>query len=191
MNEIAVHPPDAEQRARITRADRISGVILVVLMLAAFGLVAHTVFEIATGPLPPGPGIPAPQFSTTTPDGAAIGLAQYKGQVVLVDFWATWCPPCIASMPSLERVYAEYKDKGFVVVGVNQEAGDEDLVRKFLRDRSITFPIGMDNGRISRDYGVFTFPTSFLIGKDGVIRATYRGVSQESRLRRDIEEQLQ
>jgi thiol-disulfide isomerase/thioredoxin len=177
----------SESKTRAKKKDTISGVILAVLMLSAFGLVAHTIVDIASGPVPAKEGAIAPGFSTTTPAGSAISLADHKDHVVLVDFWATWCPPCVASMPILERVYREYRDKGVVVVGVDQEPGDEALVRGFLSSHDITFPIAMDPGSIARDYGVYTFPTSFLIGKDGVIRDVHHGVAVESDLRKEIE----
>jgi peroxiredoxin len=179
-----------ERRARTARADRNSGIILALLMLAAFALVIRTVSAIATGPLPPHPGVAAPAFQGPTPAGASLRLADHRREVVLVDFWATWCPPCVASMPALEEVYREYKDRGFVVIGVNQEAGEEALVRSFLDERGLTFPIVMDSGEIAHQYGVFTFPTSFLIGKGGLIRAVHRGVTDKARLRRDVEELL-
>jgi thiol-disulfide isomerase/thioredoxin len=172
------------------KSDRVSGLMLAVLVFAAFALVARQIIGVAGGPLPPRAGASAPAFSTNTPDGAAIALEAHRGRVVLLDFWATWCPPCVASMPALQRLHTEYGGKGFVVVGVNQEAGEEQLVRKFLRTHSISFPIAMDNGAIARKYGVFTFPTSFLLDRDGTIVATYRGVASESALRRDIEAAL-
>jgi peroxiredoxin len=178
---------EGEGKQRAARADTISGAILALLMLSAFALVARTIFGIASGPVPAKAGVLAPRFETKTPSGAPIRLADHKNQVVLVDFWATWCPPCVASMPILERVYREYKDKGFVVVGVDQEPGDEGLVRSFLEAHDITFPIAMDPGAIARDYGVYTFPTSFLIGKDGVIHEVHRGVAVEATLRKQIE----
>lgn len=177
----------AERRARVARADRISGVILVLLILASFGLVLRTIGGIVTGPPPPKAGIEAPAFGGLTPTGAPLKLADHSQKVVLIDFWATWCPPCVASMPALEHVYREYKDRGFVVIGVNQEAGEEATVRDFVRAREVTFPILMDTGAIAKDYGVFTFPTSFLIGKDGVIRSVHRGVTNESQLRQSVE----
>lgn len=181
-------PADREKRAR---ADRISGLILAALMLSAFALVLRTILAVASGPVPASPGKEAPAFVSVTPDGAPINLADHKNEVVMVDFWATWCPPCVASMPALQRLYAAYKDKGFVILGVNQEAGDETTVRAFLKDHQITFPIVMDAGKIAHDYGVFTFPTTFLIARDGKIHGAYRGVASESRLRNEIEELLE
>ncbi|MCK6549084.1 TlpA family protein disulfide reductase [Myxococcota bacterium] len=181
--------PDAA-RERRAKADRISGFVLAVSMIAAFAVVLRTVITVATGPAPAGPGQPAPAFASVTPSGQPTALADLRGKVVLLDFWATWCPPCVASMPTLEKLHQTYGPKGFVVLGVNQEAGEEGMVRDFLAKKNITFPSVMDDGHIARDYGVFTFPTSFLIGRDGVVRSIHRGVAIEARYTGAIEELL-
>jgi peroxiredoxin len=176
-----------DEAAKQKRADTITGAVLVVLILSAFAIVVPAMFNVASGPLPARRGDPAPYFTAKTPKGDAIALEKSGQRVQLVDFWATWCPPCVASMPILERVYRDYRDKGFVVVGVDQEPGDEANVEHFLRSHEISFPIAMDPGAIAQAYGVYTFPTSFLIGKDGVIRDVHRGVADESNLRTQIE----
>jgi peroxiredoxin len=173
--------------ARRSRAERFSGYALGLLMLAAFLLVLRQLIEIASGPAPLGAGSPAPAFSAATPSGAPIALADFQGKVILVDFWATWCPPCVASMPALERLHKGLGPRGLVVFGVNQEAGEEDMVQDFIRRRNLTFPMAIDDGSIARTWGVFTYPTSFLLDREGVVRSTYRGAASESRLRRDIE----
>ena len=160
-------------------------------MLAAFGVAGRRIYAVASGPLPPGIGFPAPAFSARAVRGSAsISLAQQRGSVVLLDFWATWCPPCIASMPELERIHREYQAKGVRVVGVNQEPDDPLHVRGFLERQQISFPSVLDPGGIAASYGVYSFPTSFLVGPDGIIRKTYRGPPAASRLRRDLEEVL-
>jgi peroxiredoxin len=169
------------------RADVVSGILLALMMLSALVLMVPTMFNVASGPLPVRRGDRAPAFVAQMPSGESISLDQNEKRVVLIDFWATWCPPCVASMPVLERLYRGYQGRGFVVLGVDQEPGDEETVRAFLRRNGITFPIAMDPGTISKSYGVFTFPTSFLVGKDGIIRDVHRGVADESNLRSQIE----
>lgn len=172
------------------RADRLSGALIVLLMLCALALAGQRIWSVASGPLPPRVGEVAPAFSAATPAGDTIGLAAKKGEVVLVDFWATWCPPCVASMPGLQAVHTEFGPKGFSVLGVNQEPGQDAHVAAFMRRRGLAFPTVMDPGDIGRSWGVYSYPTSFLIGRDGRILQIYRGPAPETRLRRDIQRAL-
>ena len=180
----------AQLRAESARKDRWSGAALLLLMLTAAFLVGQRVYAVATGPTPPGPGVTAPSLAASTVAGEHLELKTQAGKVVLVDFWATWCPPCVAAMPDLEQVHRDYHDRGFMVLGVNQEPGSQERVRRFMRNRGITFPSLVDPGGLSRGWGVYTFPTSFLIGRDGMIRRVYRGPASVARLRRDIEDAL-
>jgi cytochrome c biogenesis protein CcmG, thiol:disulfide interchange protein DsbE len=168
------------------RRERNSGIALVVLLAVAFAVVGGRIWAIATGPLPPGPGKEAPAFTAPDLDGSARSLADLRGSVVLVDFWATWCPPCVAAMPGLDRLNREYASRGFSVLGVNIEPGDEAQVRSFLTQRNLRIQVVVDPGDVVRRYGVFSYPTSFLIGRDGVIRRVFRGPADEATLRAAI-----
>ncbi len=204
MKPLMTHPADvppestphvdphtfASRSGTRTRADRLSGLIIGLIMLAALGLAGSRIWTIATGPLPPSPGVEAPLFIANTPAGESIGLESRRGNVVLVDFWATWCPPCVASMPGLQRLHKEYEGRGFTVLGVNQEPGQDVGVAAFMRRKQLTFDTVMDPGHIARSWGVYSFPTSFLVGRDGQIRQLYRGPASETRLKRDIESAL-
>ena len=172
------------------RADRISGIVIALCMLAALGLVGRRIWAVATGPLPPGPGVAAPAISGQRLNGPDFADKDIQGKVVLVDFWATWCPPCRAAMPTLQDMHERYGDKGFMVLGISQEPGGETHVRAWLQRSRITFDSVVDDGAIAPRWGVYTFPTSFLVGRDGVIRNVYRGPASESRLVHDIEAAL-
>jgi thiol-disulfide isomerase/thioredoxin len=114
-------------------------------------------------------GQAAPEFVATSADGKELRLADLRGQVVLVNFWATWCGPCRAEMPDLDSVYQEYKDRGFVLVGMNYREGPED-VAKFTKDLRVNFPIGLDpDGAIAGQYRVRGFPSSYFIDREGRI----------------------
>lgn len=110
-------------------------------------------------------------------DGSVFTNDDLKGRVVLVNAWATWCPPCVVEMPGFQKVYEEYKDQGFLVLGVSKDQGDSTRVKAFLQEKGITYPVAMaadvDLGGIT-DVGVL--PTSYLIGRDGTIRHRVEGL---------------
>jgi thiol-disulfide isomerase/thioredoxin len=190
---IAARPNEEESMTPedVGTRDKRSGLVLALLLLGALVLVGGPIWRIATGPLPPGPGKAAPSLAATTPDGKEESLAKHQGEVVILDFWATWCPPCVAAMPALERLHRAYKDRGFSVIGVNQEPEDVPSVRRFIADRGLTLPVVIDGGAIAKEYGVFSFPTSFVIGRDGVIRKIHHGPATEAELISEIEPLLQ
>jgi peroxiredoxin len=110
-------------------------------------------------------------------DGSVLTKADLKGKVVLVNAWATWCPPCVIEMPGFQKVYEEYKDQGFLVLGVSRDQGDPAKVMAFLQHKGITYPVAMAEGV---DLGGITdveiLPTSYLIGRDGTIRHRVEGL---------------
>lgn len=113
----------------------------------------------------------------TTLDGSVYSKEELEGRVVLVNAWATWCGPCVLEMPGFQRVYEDYKDQGFVVVGISRDHEGPGKVRTFLREKGITYPVAMaaevDFGGIT---DVQTLPTSYLIGRDGTIRHKVVGI---------------
>lgn len=121
----------------------------------------------------------APDFTLMDLSGRNISLSDYKGRVVLLEFWATWCPPCKASVPGLVDLYRKYAQKGFIVVGVSTDTGSDALekVRQFSSSYNINYPVLLANEATPKLYNVISIPTSFLIGKDGKIVDIYRGYS--------------
>ncbi len=177
-------------RASAATSDRVTGTIVALLIALAFFLVGRQIWRVATGPLPPGVGMVAPAFSGPVARGGTLELSRFEGQVVLLDFWATWCPPCVAAMPALQAMDKRYGGQGFAVVGLNQEPYDAPKVKAFLRKHELTFPSVIDLGAIARDYGVVSFPTSFLVGRDGRVRRVWRGPAPERALAAAIEAAL-
>ncbi len=120
-------------------------------------------------------GGPAPAFSLTTPSGEAGSLSQYKGQVVLVNFWATWCGPCKQEMPLLDAMYQKYKPAGFTLIGVNVDK-DAPPVKELLARKPVSFPVLLDpTNDVSKAYHIADMPSSVLIDRKGQIRYVHRG----------------
>ncbi len=120
-------------------------------------------------------GQKAPDFVLKDVTGKAVSLSAIKGKAVLVNFWATWCPPCRAEMPTLNRLYKEYRNKGLAVVAVSTDRKLE-YVTDFLEKHPVDFPVLMDSdSRTSRQFGVFSMPTSFLLDRNGFIIRRYLG----------------
>ncbi|MDR0568180.1 MAG: TlpA family protein disulfide reductase [Spirochaetaceae bacterium] len=108
-------------------------------------------------------------FSLTALDGGVITLTSLKGKVVFLNFWATWCPPCRAEMPSMEILYQRYKNAGLEFIAVDIMENPQ-AVRNFLKNTSYTFPIVLDaDAAVSRQYGIQAVPATFIIDRDGMI----------------------
>lgn len=110
----------------------------------------------------------APDFKLPLVGGGEMQLSSLRGKVVMVNFWATWCPPCKAEMPSMERLYAQLKNSGFELLAINVEPDGLEVLPEFLRQHPHTFPVAVDTeGDIQSEYGVFRFPESFIVDRDG------------------------
>ena len=115
-------------------------------------------------------GIPAQDFSLVDLDGNLHTLSEYEGQVVIVNFWATWCGPCRAEMPALQAIYDEYQDDGLVLLAVNQDESPA-TINAFITEHDLTFPILLDDIlQISRLYEIEAYPSTFFIDRRGRIR---------------------
>jgi peroxiredoxin len=107
--------------------------------------------------------------------GAAINVAGLRGQVFIVDFWASWCEPCADEMPLLERLYNQHRASGFTVIGVSQDSAASN-VQQFLRRIPVTFPIVLDNGHaVAGRYSPPRMPTSYIVDRRGIVRHVHAG----------------
>ncbi len=131
----------------------------------------------------------AMDFDVTDLNGQPLSLAQFQGKVVLLDFWATWCPPCRAEMPNVKRTYAKYKNQNFEIIGISLDRAKSAL-KSYIANEGITWPQYYDNGgRISDMYQVRSIPSTFLIDGEGVIRMTnLRGSALESGVAQLVQE---
>lgn len=122
-------------------------------------------------------GKQAPDFTLKDLDGNETKLADLKGKVVLMDFWATWCGPCIQAMPHIQALYEIYKERDVVILGINSWERGNDNVKSFLEEHKITYRILLDSqDEVISKYGVLGIPTFFILDKEGVIRHSYTGM---------------
>ncbi len=129
-------------------------------------------------PIPLGRGSAAPDFDLPSLEGTArLRLSDLRGQVVLLNFWATWCKPCEDEMPAMERLYRGLRDSGFQLIAVSADIeGDLAVVREFRDRMAISFPIALDpEKRVSQRYQTMGFPESLLIDRDGTVVERYVG----------------
>lgn len=131
---------------------------------------------------------PAPDFTLTTFEGTAISLEDLRGKPVVINFWASWCPPCRIEAPLIERTWREYKNRGLIFLGVNIQDRKEDALN-YIREFDITYPNGPDpTGEISIDYGVSGLPVTFFISGKGEVVRRWVGAIEKSVLISSIEE---
>ena len=166
----------------------LSALILVVLILGAGWIwLSRVPASVAARPESiPLRGHPAPDFTLQTLDGETLSLSDLRGKAVVLNFWATWCPPCQAEMPELQAAYDAYSPGGLVVLGVNQ-AEDRATVQAFLDERQLTFPVALDSQyEASQLYQVNSLPTTFFIDRDGVIREIVIGQMNTALLKQQL-----
>lgn len=132
----------------------------------------------------------APELSLPDIEGRMTKLSSFKGKVVLLDFWATWCEPCLEELPDLVRLHESRKDSGFTMLGVAMDAEGVAVVRPFVRQNKIPYPIVVSGGDLPPGYPIPGFPTAFLIDKNGVIVRRYLGPKAYDELERDVAEAL-
>ena len=120
-------------------------------------------------------GSPAPAFTLASRAGQDVSLAQYKGQVVMLNFWASWCGPCRQEMPLLESIYKKYGKMGFTMIGVNVEP-DSNAANEWLKATPVSFPILYDrDSKVSKLYDVAGMPSTVIIDRTGKLRVLHRG----------------
>lgn len=173
---------------------RIVHVLVLVLGLGWIFITADRSGVSTSGQIPaPQQGFRAPEFELKTSSGESVKLSDLRGQAVLVNLWATWCPPCRAEMQSIEKMYREYKDEGFTVLAVNMTYQDDPFaVMPFVKAQNLTFPILLDEtSEMANAYQLRSLPSSYFIRRDGVINeVVIGGPMSEALLRTRIEDIL-
>jgi peroxiredoxin len=174
-----------------TTQRRIFYSILLLLGLIWIFVSADRTGSSTSGKIPaPQAGFLAPDFELKSLAGERVKLSDLRGQAVLVNLWATWCPPCREEMLTLEKMYNEYKDQGFVVLGVDMTYQDDtQAVGPFVEKYGLTFPILLDEtGEVGNAYQMKSLPSSFFINRDGIVtEVVIGGPMTEALLRTRIE----
>jgi peroxiredoxin len=150
----------------------------VLLAGAVWTLFARVPNSTDAGQIPsPREGFPAPNFTLEDLNGSSVALSDYRGQVVIVNLWASWCLPCRAEMPEIRDVYAANRDRGLVVLAVNSTIQDDEVeARAFVQEFGLTFPVLLDReDLVGRRYRLRALPTTFFIDRRGIIRTVIVG----------------
>ena len=156
------------------RLRRITTILTGLVLLAA--LTALPAFDVwSMGSRVPTVGMQAEDFRLTDLAGKEQSLSQYRGKIVLLNFWATWCKPCTTEMPAMQAMYDKLRDKGFVVIAVN-ELEDDARVREHIKQYGHTFPVLMDrDNKVANQFGVFGLPVSVFIDQEGRVQEYLKG----------------
>jgi len=130
----------------------------------------------------------APNFVLKDVNGNRVSLSDFKGKVVLLDFWCTWCLPCRAEIPHFVDLYSTYRNKGLQIVGIALEPHNVKGVKKFVQKYRINYPVLIGDYKVSFDYGgISSIPTTFIITRDGKIFRGYLGYQEKSVFEKDIQ----
>jgi peroxiredoxin len=170
---------------------------LIILLIGAtwIWLSIPTTDGTTSGKIPaPHTGFLAPDVQLMDTNGNEVTLSELRGTPIMINFWASWCPPCRAEMPAMQSAYDQYKGEGFMILAVNATNQDNlNAALEFISDHDLTFPILVDtNGKASNDYQVHSLPTSFFIDQNGIITdVVVGGPLAEALLNIRIEELLE
>jgi len=133
----------------------------------------------------------APDFMLKTIDGTSLRLSDYRGKVVLLDFWATWCAPCQEEIPRFVEWQNQYRDRGLQVIGVSMDDSPAP-VQRFSREFRVNYPVAVGTQNIASQYGgILGLPVNFVIGRNGKIKAKHLGLYDLTLLKRELNEQLE
>ena len=146
---------------------------------------------VVTNQKPAGKRNLAPDFTLKDADGKTVKLSDYRGKVVLLNFWATWCGPCKIEIPWFIDFQQRYKDRGFTVIGVSVDDEGWEIVKPYLATRPVNYPVVVSDETVNTMYGgIDALPTTFVLDKDGKIANTHVGLVGKKEYESDIEQLL-
>ena len=159
----------------------------IVLLLTALFLLSISVFGESQKKVMPTVGYEIgniiPDFSVTDLNGKSKNIKEFRGKTVMLNFWATWCPPCRAEMPSMEKLWNKSKNKKFVIIAVSVDQSPTSKVAEFIKTNKYTFPVFHDaNGKLAEMFLIRSIPTTYIVDKSGVILSKTMGAEDWSKL---------
>jgi peroxiredoxin len=178
--------PTAQPLSKKHRSRIYTGIFFAIVILLFISNNFNYLFggKEPNGPYPPNyippaqqGSVMAPDFTLPTTDGKSLKLSSLKGKVVILDFWATWCPPCREGIPDLIQLKKKYGKKGFEIIGISVDSQTKEEVIPFAKENGINYPIVYFNQAVIQQYGgIESIPTSFVLDKQGKIIASYQGL---------------
>jgi peroxiredoxin len=168
--------------------------VIVVVVVIGLGIALYSVGRHRSGhtaPVSAASHSPAPDFSLTDLNGQPLNLSNYRGKVVLLDFWATWCTPCRAEIPHFVEYQNTYRDQGLQIIGISMD-DDVKPVRPFYQEYKMNYPVALGSDKLAEAYGgILGLPVTFLIGRDGRIQAKYVGAVDISTIEQGLKSLLE
>jgi peroxiredoxin len=124
----------------------------------------------------------APDFTLPDLNGRQVKLSDFRGKLIVIDFWATWCPPCEFQIPVLNSLYDSHRDRDVVILGVSVDTDGPEAVRAYTEKRQVRYEILLGNESLAREFGAPGFPSLIIVGRDGFIRSMHVGLVEQPEL---------
>jgi peroxiredoxin len=164
--------------------------VAIAIVFCLYEYARHKSAHLNAGGPPGSVGSTAPAFALKDVDGKPFDLADYRGKVVLLDYWATWCVPCRSEIPHFVEFQDKYASQGFQVMGISMDDGPQP-VQEFYKQFKMNYPVAMGTTQLAESYGgILGLPVTFLVGRDGKIAAKYVGLTETSVIQQKLESLL-